>query len=360
MIKTYTYKLYNNKGYQRKFDRWVGVCRCVYNLAKETKESAYQNGLILSKFDLMKQLPDLKKEYDWINEVGSQTLQSVIERLDNSFKKFFNGGGYPKWAAKHKYRSFKFKQGVKRTDKGFYLPKFGKVKVFNNDREVRGSIKGATMIRKVDGLYLHIVSDAESHSKVSESQATVGIDVGITKFATLSNGTVFENPRHLDKKLRQLKIEQRSLSRKKKGSNRRHRQRNKVALLHKKVSDCRIDFLHKVSTKIAIDFGKVAVEKLDIQNMSKNKRLSRQMLDCGWGKFFELLEYKTKVVKVNPAYTSQTCPTCYHVAKENRLSQSLFRCTSCGHSENADVVGAKNIEARAFADSRQREVLTCA
>lgn len=351
-MKTYTYKLYSNSKYQSKFNQWVGVCRLVYNLAKETKETVYRDsGVSLSKYDLMKQLPELKKEYDWISEVGSQTLQSVIERLDNSFKKFFNGGGYPKWAVKNKYKSFKFKQGVKQTDKGFVLPKFGKVRVFNSHRKVIGKIKCASMIQKADGIYLHVVSDEDTQRRC-ESQASIGIDMGITHFLTTSEGVHISNPRFLNNQLKKLRIEQRALSRKKKGSSRWHSQVDKVSRLHKKVADCRSDFLHKVSTDLSKQYGKVVVEDLNIQDMTKNKRLSRHILDCGWGKFFNILEYKTEVIRVDPKYTSQTCPECDHVAKENRLSQSLFKCTSCGHSENADVVGAKNIRARAFAHSR--------
>lgn len=111
MIRTYKYKLYNNHGYQRRFTRWIGVCRTIFNTAKETKEFAYQqHGVDLGKYDLIKQLPELKDEFEWMKEVSSQTLQAVIERLDNSFQKFYNGAGYPKWAKKHKYRSFNFNQ----------------------------------------------------------------------------------------------------------------------------------------------------------------------------------------------------------------------------------------------------------
>lgn len=342
-MRTYTYKLYNNHSYQRKFKRWIGVCRLVYNLGKECKEIAYnQFGVTLDKHDLIKQLPALKEEYDWIKEVNAQTLQAVIERLDDSFNRFFNGAGYPKWAQKYKYRSFKFKQGVKRTNKGFKLRKFGEVKVFNNERAFNGTIKGAIMIRKADGLYLHVIVKSEN-TKSSESQGVIGIDMGITYFCTLSNGEHIENPKHLNKYLNQLRIENRSLARKKKGSNNWIKQVKKLRRIHKKVVDTRRDFLHKISSRLAEKYSTVIVEDLNISGMNRSQ-LSRHINDCGWGTFFKMLDSKTNLKKVDPKYTSQTCAKCGSVDRNNRKTQSEFKCVECGYSDNADVNAAKNIK----------------
>lgn len=344
MIRTYTYKLYNNQSYQRRFIRWIGISRLVYNLAKEAKEIAYnQYGVSLSKYDLMKQLPELKNEFDWMKEVSSQTLQAVIERLDDSFKKFFNGAGYPKWAKKHKYRSFKFKQGVKRTKKGFKLPKFGEVKVFNNQYSFNGTIKGAIMIRKADGLHLHVIVKEPEDSKVSKNQATIGIDMGISYFCTLSNGKHIENPQHLDKYLKQLRIENRSLARKRKGSNNWIKQVKKLKRLYLKIKNTRQDFLHKISSQLAEQYDKVVVEDLNISGMNQSM-LARHINDCGWGRFFEMLDYKTNLKKVDPKYTSQTCFNCGCIDSNNRKSQSKFKCKNCGHKANADHNAAKNIK----------------
>lgn len=342
MIRTYKYKLYNNKSYQRKFTQWIGTCRCIYNLAKECKEYAYkQNKVTLGKYDLINQLPELKEEFPWIKNVCAQTLQSTIERLDTSFKNFFKGSGYPKWAKKGKYRSFKFKQNVKKTKKGFKLPKFGEVKVFNREYTFNGVIKSAIMIRKADGLYLHVIVKLED-SEISDNQTEIGIDMGITRFATLSNGKYIPNLRHLNNYLKQLRIENRSLSRKKKGSNNYKKQRNKLSRLYKKISDTRRDFLHKTSTKLSETYDTVVIEDLNISGMAKN-RLARHIYDSGWGTFFNMLEYKCNVERVDPKYTSQTCSNCGCISKENRKSQSKFECVECNHTENADVNAAKNI-----------------
>lgn len=350
MIRTYKYKLYNNDGYQRKFTRWVGTCRLVYNLAKETKQHAYrQHGVSLSKYDLINQLPELKNEFEWIKEVGSQTLQAVIERLDDAFGKFFNGGGYPKWAKKYKYRSFKFKQGVKRTKKGFNLPKFGEIKVHNNQYSFTGTIKGAIMIRKADGLHLHVIVKSEN-SEATKSQGAIGIDMGITHFATLSDGTHIENPKHLDQYLKQLRIENRALARKTKGSNNWIKQVQKIKRLYLKIKNTRHDFLHKLSSRLADKYDTVVVEDLNISGMSRS-RLARHINDCGWGSFFKMLEYKTNLKRVDPKYTSQTCSKCGCVSKKNRKSQSKFECIECGHSQNADINASKNIKRRGHSPS---------
>ena len=152
MIRTYTYKLYRNDRTEAKFNRWLGICRYVYNAAKETKEISYKEGLQLSGFDLINQLVIAKKELTWLSSVNAQTLQVVIEQLDKSYQNFFSGRTkYPKWASKKKWRSFGFKQNgstLRQTDKGFKLPSFGIVKVFNN-RKIDGKIKTARLIRTV-------------------------------------------------------------------------------------------------------------------------------------------------------------------------------------------------------------------
>lgn len=354
MIRTYSYKLYNNNHYQKKFDRWVGVCRLTFNTAKELKDYVYKTtGKGISKYDMMKQLPEFKKDFEWIQEVNSQTLQSVIERLYDAYDKFFKGGGYPKWASRKRYKSFKFKQNVKRTDKGFKLPKFGEVKVFNNERTFEGEIKCADLIRKADGLYINVVVEQED-TKKADSQGRVGIDIGISYFCVTSDGVYIDNPKYLEKQLKKLRVEQRSLSRKKKGSKRREKQVKKVLRLHKKVTDARKDFLHKISTQLARGYKDIAIEDLKISKMVRDKDFSKHILDCGWGTFFGMLEYKSNVTRVNPKNTSRECSKCGYVDKNNRKTQSSFKCLSCGHEENADHNAAKVIEGRTFPSSRQR------
>jgi len=356
LIRTYTYKLYRNDKTEAKFNKWLGVTRYVYNAAKETKEVAYKEGLKLSGYDLSKQLTECKKEFSWLREVGNTTLQSTILKLDRSYQNFFSGRAkFPKWASKKNWNSFEFAQGNLKNsrpslrfekDGVFNLPKFGKVKVFNYRPIDERSIKTARLIKKADGIYLSVVAEVKDKT-LTTNENQVGIDMGIKYFMVTSDGEFTENPKFLDKQLKKLRVEQRKLSRKfKQGakvqSNNYYKQANIVARLHKKVVDCRKDFLHKTSTYLAKEYSTVFHEDLKITNMVKSN-LSRHISDVSWGTFFVMLKYKTKVVRVNPAYTSQKCSSCGHKAKENRVTQSIFKCVACGHEENADLNAAYNI-----------------
>lgn len=369
MIRAYTYKLYPNKKIEAKFNQWLGVTRYVYNLAKETKETSYKYGVQVSAYDLIKQLTECKKENSWINQVNAHTLQAVIEQLDNTFRNFFSKRAkYPKWASKKVWKSFGFKQSNLvnthpslrfEEDGRFNLPKFGKVRVYNPRLLNERHIKTARLIKKIDGIYLSVIAEVED-KQYCFNESQVGIDMGIRYFCVTSEGEYIDNPRFLEKQLKKLRVERRSLSRKKKGSNRRNKQVNVVAKLYKNITDARNDFIHKQSTYIASNYSNVAIEDLNIKEMVK-ENLSLPILDASWGTFFRMLKYKcNNLVKVNPAYSSQECSKCGYTCKENRVTQSIFKCVKCGHEDNADLDAAKVIEARAFANSRQREAVVCA
>jgi putative transposase len=314
----------------------------VYNVSKEVKEVSYKHGLKLSAYDIQKQLTDAKKEYTFLKDVHSQTLQSVIERLDNSFKKFFKGAGYPKWASKKKWKSIPFKS-IKTTHNAFKLPSFGVVKVFKF-KEPKGDLKTATIIKEADGLYLKVVVDEFLTKELNrDSQSVVALDMGVKFFTVTSDGEFVDNPKHLFNKLSELRIQQRKLSRMKKGGSNWNKQLIVVQRLYLKVRRCRLDFLQKQSTLISNNYETVIIEDLNIKGMSKSKKLSKHILDCGWGTFFKLLEYKTNVIKVNPRYSSQECSKCGHTCKENRKTQSLFECIQCGFTENADFQATLNL-----------------
>lgn len=341
MIKTYTYKLKPNANIEQKFNNWVGICRFVYNCSKDLKEQCYQKGVKLSKFDIQKQLTESKQEFDWLKEVHSQTLQAIVDRLDDNFKKFFKGAGYPKWASKKKWKSIPFKS-IKTTHNAFKLPSFGTVKVFKF-KEPKGILKTATLIREGDGIFLKVVVEEYDSKPYSENQAVCGIDLGVKYFLTTSDGEFVDNPKHLFNHLSTLRIENRKLSRMKKGGSNFKKQVVRLQRLHLKVKRSRLDFLQKESTKLAIQYSSIVIEDLNIKGMSRNSKLAKHILDCGWGMFGNLLEYKTNVVRINPKFTSQKCNECGHTCKENRLTQSHFECVECGHVENADLNASKNI-----------------
>jgi len=362
MIRTYKRKLILTTAQSDRIRSWTGACRVVYNLGLEVKIAAYKGaGKSVSMYELQKQLPELKKDIEWLKDVPSQTLQAVIERLENSYQNFFrnfkSGGGFPRFAKKHKYKSILIKDVS--VDGNFVkIPKMGALKMFK-DSEIKGTPKTATITIEPKGIFICIQCENVLVKFVSKSQA-IGLDMGISHFCIDSNGNFIANPRHFKTYERRLRIQNRSLARKKKGSNSWARQAKRLSILHHKIGNVRKDFLHKESTKIAKANSIVYMEDLNIKGMSKNRQLSKHILDCGWGNFKTMLKYKTTVIEVNPKYTSQTCNECGEVDVKSRLNQSEYCCTSCGHVSNADINAAKNIMSKGIALDRQREALACA
>ncbi len=361
IIKTYKYKLKLTKDQAKRVDSWIHTSRFVYNLALEIKIHVYNSRKInLSFYDLSKQLTGLRKEYNWVKDVPFATLQDAIERLDKSYKKFFKGAGFPKFINKDKYKSIAFKT-VKERDGKIVLPKLGSVKYFNS-RPIKGELRRATIIKENNNYYISVLTKQERETTVRTHDRQVGIDVGVSFFLTLSNGEQVENPRHILKYEKQLRIEQRSLARKVKGSKSRQKQKLKVSKLHEKIRNVRKDFLHKQSTEITNRFDLIAVEALKVKNMMKFGYLSKHIADVSWGEFFRQLEYKSDwygntFVKVDPKYTSQTCNDCGSIDKKSRISQSKFVCTSCGTESNADINASKNILGRAMSSLTERSGL---
>lgn len=360
-MRTYKRKLILNVAQKNRLRSWIGASRVVYNLAKEISDMHYVvTGKTMHKYDLMKQLSPLRQDFEWINDVPFTSLQSSIDKLSSSYALFFKtykiGGRPPMFASKKKFNSIKFKF-FKVSNGCILIPKIGKVKTFK-DEPILGTPKTATIKIEPTGFFITIVCDNVPPKFESENQA-IGLDMGIAQFCTDSNGGFIANPKHFKKYERKLRIENRSLARKKKGGNSWKKQCKKLALLHHTIGNVRKDFLHKESTKIAKENSIVYMEDLNVKGMVKSN-LSKHILDCGWGEFRTMLSYKTKVIAINPAYTSQTCNECGARDKVSRVSQSEFACTSCGHIAHADINAAKNIKSKGIALDRQREALACA
>lgn len=359
---TYKRKLILTKAQQSRIDSWIGACRVVYNLGLEVRREAWKNKQIsVHKYELQKQITELRKDVSWIEDVPSDSLALVTSRLDNAYNKFFKGGGFPKWASKRHFKSIHLKQvkNVIRVENNkVNIPKMGGLKIFN-DSAIVGNIRIATIIKESDGYFICITTDATKNIQSKDDSQVIGLDMGIAKFCTDSNGGFIENPRHFKKYERQLRIENRSLARKKKGSNSWTRQCKKLALLHHKIANVRKDFLHKESTKIAKACHTVYMEDLKIKSMVKSN-VSKPISDAGWGLFRTMLSYKTNVVAINPKFTSQTCNECGEKDAKSRVSQSEFACTKCGHISNADINAAKNILSKGITFVRQREAKACA
>ena len=230
-------------------------------------------------------------------------------------------------------------------------------------------MKNITVSQYCGKWYISIQTEMEVPDPAHPSTSMIGLDAGVAKLATLSDGTVFEPVNSFQKNQKKLARLQRQLSRKVKFSNNWWKQKRKIQKLHAHIKNIRRDYLHKVTTTISKNHAMIVIEDLKVSNMSKSAAgtvsqpgrnvraksgLNRSILDQGWYEMRRQLEYKQfwrggQVLAVPPAYTSQRCSCCGHTAKENRLSQSQFRCQVCGYTANADVNGARNILAAGHA-----------
>jgi putative transposase len=292
----------------------------------------------------------------FLKEIHSQVLQNANANADTAFQNFFKGTGFPKFKSRRaSTQTFAYPQGVKLdpTNRKIYLPKIGWVKA-RGWRKLTGKVKTCTVSWTSDGNY-HVsilLENDINYIMVKHNNQKIGLDLGVVKFATLSDGTVFRLPSSLAKNQKRLKKLHKAVSRKQKGSQNRKKAKRKLAKCYSKVANIRKDFAHKVSNHLS-DNQAVVVEELGIKQMTKadgsHKRdLNREINNQGWYQFLMFLEYKLarkggKLIKVNPAYTSQMCSNCGHISKGNRRSQSQFKCRKCSFELNADWNAAINI-----------------
>ena len=266
---TYKRKLILTKVQESRIDSWIDTCRFVYNMALEIRIAAWRNKQqSVHRFELMKQLTEIRG-IDWIGDVPISSLQNAINRLDSSYNNFFWGGGFPRWANKKTYKSIIFKQSndtiLRIVEGGINIPKLKRVKFFK-DSEIKGKIKYVTIIKEITGFFICITTDAVKSIQNQDESQILGIDMGVAVFATDSNGGHIENPRHFKHYEQKLRIQNRSLARKKKGSNSWKRQCKKLAKLHHKIANVRRNFLHKESTRIAKENNTVKISKKIFQS----------------------------------------------------------------------------------------------
>lgn len=357
-MKTYKYRLYPTKQQKQLLADTLECCRALYNCALEQRKVAYrQFGVSISRLDQQAELLEIKENFPKYKGIHSQVLQEVILRVDRSFQNFFRRlknnekPGYPRFKGYGWYDSFTYPQsGFSLSDnsKGYRrlkLSKIGNIKV-KLHRIIQGAIKTCTIKREMDKWYVCFSCEVEPEYLPKTGKA-VGIDVGIEKFAALSDGSLIENPKFLRKSEAKLKREQRKLSRRKRGSNSRKKQKTKLAKIHRKIKNQRNDFLHKESTKLVRNYDTIVFEDLKIKNMVKNHHLAKSISDASWSRFIEYTTYKAvsagkKVILVNPRNTSQICSNCGKPVPKG-LSVRVHKCPHCGLVLDRDVNAAINI-----------------
>lgn len=355
MRKTYLYRLYPTKKQLKALEITLEECRWLYNSTlayrKEAWEHEQRNA---SWYESKARIPLLKNERPSLKFVHSQVLQNVTERVELAMQAFFRRvkqgeqPGYPRFKGKGHYDSFTLTQsGFSIThDHRVCLSKIGSIQMVYH-RPIKGKIKTLTVRRSSTGKWYASFSVACEPERLPELPTQVGIDVGLKTFATLSDGHEIDNPRFFRNEEKQLVRVQRRHSKLAKGTPERRKHRKVVARVHERIRFKRDNFTHQESRSIADSYGIIAVEDLHTNRMMHNHCLAKSIADAAWSQFFDKLSHKAEeagrvFIKVNPAYTSQTCSKCGH--RQNMpLSERTFKCPCCHLSIDRDLNASKNI-----------------
>ena len=367
MLKALKIRLYPNKTQEAQINKLLGCYRFVYNqclnkkIASYEKDKTSENLTSLSHYlhgYLTKQ-----DEYSWLNEQNTKVLkQSIIDMLD-AYKCFFEQhNGYPKYKSKHNNKQscrFPLEAISKRNNyeyRKLSLTNIRGIKFRCSDKYIKyltknkEGIKSATLSKLPCGqYYLSVLINGDLLKQMSQSQNTVGIDLGIKDFVTTSEGDTFEN-KHFKKSVNErLKKLQQQLSRKQKGSNNRNKARLKLAKLNKKINDSKLNYLHEVTNTLINENQVICIEDLNVKGMVKNHRLAESISEMNFGEFRRILEYKARwygrvVVKVDRFYpSSKTCNHCGYIKKDLKLSERQWVCPECGELIDRDYNAACNI-----------------
>jgi putative transposase len=348
--------------------------REVYNAALEERREAWRRSRVpTSWYDQCNQLPEIRALRAEYAAYSVMSLRETLKRLDHAFQDFYRRckrgeiPGYPRFKGRERFDSVTWPthgNGAKYLpdQHRLYLMGVGQVRVHAH-REVQGRIKTVTVKREGRRWYVTFSCDQVPARPLAPTGAVVGLDLGIASFATTSDGQHVANPRHFAASAERVAKAQRDLARKRRGSNRRRKTRERVGNAHRKVREQRRDFHHKTALALVRGHDVIVHEGLASERMSRSARgtvehpgtnvaaksgLNRAIRDVGWGQFLTILAAKAEdagreLIAVDPRHTSQRCSSCGHVAAENRVTQAAFACVACGHAAHADVNAALNI-----------------
>ena len=360
MNARYKYRFYPTDKQVNQLAHQFGCTRYVYNWALGMKSEAFrEHGEKIGYAKTSKRLTSLKQEEDktWLQDVSNVPLQQALRHLDKAYTAFFRGDTkYPRFKRKRHRQSATYTRNAFSTkDSDVEGQPFVSLAKQDGNLDIRWSRplpsepSSLTVIKEADGRYfISFVVEIEPDT-LPKTNASVGIDLGLSDIVVTSDGWQSGNPRCLRKTQNDLAKAQRSLARKEKGSARWTKQRIKVARLHSKVSDQRRDFLHQLSTRLVRRYDVICTESLAVKNMVKNHCLARSISDAGWGELVRMLEYKAEwygksVVKIDRFFpSSKTCSNCGHVIESLPLNIRSWKCSSCMLEHHRDVNAAKNI-----------------
>jgi putative transposase len=374
-LQAYKYELMPSGDQVRAMRRFSGSCRFVYNKALAVQKENHEAGnKFIGYVAMAAKLPVWKREAEtaWLKETPSQALQHALKDLEKAFKSFFaKRTDFPRFKKKGSGDSFRYPEPkqiqLDQSNNRILLPKLGWLR-YRNSRQALGQVRNVTVSQSGGKWFVSVQTQRELEQLLPTTKTAIGIDVGIARFATLSNGRYIAPLNSFKTHQQRLARYQRRMSRKQTFSNNWKRAKGKVQKIHTAIANARKDFLHKTSTTISQNHALVCIEDLQVKNMSRSSRgnreqhgkkvaqksgLNRSILDQGWGEFRRQLDYKVQwhgglLLAVPPQHTSQTCPACGHVSKENRQTQAKFLCIDCGYENHADVVGAINVLERGY------------
>ena len=365
MLKAYKYRIYPNKDQEIALSQSFGSCRYIYNKGLAYKIEKYKNDKESVSYNKLNSLlKELKQDIDWLRLPPSQSLQQSLRNLDTAYKNFFRRNkkglskGFPKFKRKFDKQTLSLPQGVSLDfkDSKIILPKIGRVFAVLH-RKFKGKIKTCVVSKTKSNKYFCSVlveNDENIPTKTPIEFITdkdvIALDVGISHFLTDSKGNKVENPKFYHRSLEKLKRLQRKLSKLKKRSENYSKMKLRIAKLHEYISNCRKDFLHKLSSNIVNDNQVIIVEDLNVENMKTDtyKSLARNISDVSWSEFFRMLEYKSLwrgkyYIKVNPRNTSKKCSICGKINKNLKLSDREWQCSHCHSKHDRDFNASINI-----------------
>jgi putative transposase len=356
MYKAFKYKLLPDEKQTQTLIQWMGVCRYIWNWCLDTNQKQYNsNKKFIFRYDLKKQLPELKKQFPWIADVPSQALQNRVMDFDTAMKRVWKSKfGFPKFKSRHveHHNTLRIDQTnghINPTRDKIKIPKMGYIKWIRH-RPLVGKLKSITIKKENNQWWCICLCDIGEVKQVSQinENVIVGIDLGLKDLAITSDGEIIDTPKFYRKSLKKLKRLQRKLSRKQKGSRNREKAKSKLNRLHYKIKCQRSDYLHKASYAITKQYKVICVEDLNIRGMIANRKLSRAISDQGWAMFVNMLQYKSLsnggiTVRINRFLpSSKTCSCCGH-KQDMPLNIRIYTCPNCGNVLDRDINAAINI-----------------
>lgn len=349
--KAYKFRLYVNQEQEQFLAKCFGCSRFVYNHFLRLTTDIYADCKKSLRYkEWAKLLTSLKKEFEWLKEVNSQALQQTLKDLETAYSRFFKGlAKFPRFKKRSNRQSFRVPQHFSITeDSKLKLPKMSPIKMVIH-REIEGDIKSVTISKTPSGKYYASIVTELGIPKAPLNGDKIGMDLGIKEFVITSKPEKFENPRYFQRSLRRLKIRQRRLSRKVKGSSNRNKARVRVAKIHEKVANQRLDYQHKISLKLTNENQVISCEDLNIKGMVKNRKLAKQISDVAWGQFLTLLEYKgdiygCEIKRVDRFFpSSKRCSNCGYIKENLTLKDREWICRECHAHHDRDINACHNL-----------------